>query len=371
MKKVVSVSLAGRSYQVEEAGYAELQRYLEDAERRLSKNPDKEDIIGDIEQSIADKCAASLKAGKDVISAAVVKQALEKVGPVDGEAEEDMTENESAPERTRKLYALPNEGKIAGVCAGLAAYFGVDVTIMRLLFVLLIFITQGFMILIYFAMAIAMPAAKTHEEIAEAHGRPGTAKEIVEKVKQTATDKNTVEKVGTIISLVGKAIALIFMAMFALGFLLATVVWVWVLWAIALGTLQFSDQLAVLNGWKQIVFVTALYAMIALPLFAFVRALRQVMSSENDTLSSGVKTNLATSTIVAGIVIATVTVFAFGSTYAPRVRDYVNAHQGYLQIGEYKVCADENKCGDGVQYLKEHPEYWDENPQIDRRLLQN
>ena len=79
---------------------------------------------------------------------------------------------------------------------------------MRLLFVLLLLITQGFMILIYVVMAIAMPAAKTPEEIAEAHGRPGTAQEIVDKVKQVASDADTVAKIGSVIaSLVSQSLS--------------------------------------------------------------------------------------------------------------------------------------------------------------------
>ncbi len=371
MKKVVSVSLAGRSYQVEEAGYAELQRYLEDAERRLSKNPDKEDIIGDIEQSIADKCAASLKAGKDVISAAVVKQALEKVGPVDGEAEEDMTENESAPERTRKLYALPNEGKIAGVCAGLAAYFGVDVTIMRLLFVVLLFVTQGLMILVYLAMAFAMPEAKKPEEVAEAYGRPVTAKEIVHRVKESAAaNKDIVSRIGTTMTVIGQGLAAVF-GLCAIVFLtIVTAGWVWAMWAVALGRVHMNDQLASLNGWSQIVLLAAVYLLIALPLYWLFRSFRMIGSGKGagevpkSTKSVGIIS-------VALWLVSLMTVVSFAALYEGDVRNYVDHHGGYIDIGNHHICVDVSRCGDGVQYLKEHPEYWDENPQIDRRLLQN
>ena len=37
----------------------------------------------------------------------------------------------------RRLSRLPQEGKVAGVCAGLAAYFKIDVTVVRLLWVIL------------------------------------------------------------------------------------------------------------------------------------------------------------------------------------------------------------------------------------------
>ena len=56
----------------------------------------------------------------------------------------------------RKLYRKPNEQMIAGVCSGLAEYFSLDTTIVRLLFVLLFFL-GGHGILIYLILWIVMP----------------------------------------------------------------------------------------------------------------------------------------------------------------------------------------------------------------------
>ena len=38
---------------------------------------------------------------------------------------------------TKKLYRIPGQGMIGGVCAGLAEYLGTDPTLIRLLFVFL------------------------------------------------------------------------------------------------------------------------------------------------------------------------------------------------------------------------------------------
>ena len=373
MKRVVQVSLGGRAFQLEEAGYEKLQAYLAEAETRLGHNPDKADILSDIEKSIADKCQTSLTGGKNVVTAASVMAALEKVGPVETETEDETTsfnsQKESA-EHGRKLYSLPKEGKISGVCAGLARYFGVDVTVMRLLFVLLLFVTQGFMILIYIAMAFAMPEAKTPEQIAEAHGRALTAQEIVERVKQTAdTNKDSVAKIGTIITLVGRFVIRIVALGCAVLFGLATIAWVWALWAIGLNTLEFTGELSTLNGWKQVVGITAVYAVIALPLFALVRSLDHVQKGKTE--EAGARANIATGTVLSLFVLAAVTISVFFTSYAPAVRNYVDTHKGYLDIGKHHLCIDANKCGSGVQYLQQHPEYRDENPRIDRKYLQN
>lgn len=58
-----------------------------------------------------------------------------------------------------KLYRIPSEGKILGVCAGLADYFGTDITLMRVIFVILGFITGGAMLILYFVLAFIMPSA--------------------------------------------------------------------------------------------------------------------------------------------------------------------------------------------------------------------
>ena len=58
----------------------------------------------------------------------------------------------------KKLYKKTSEKKICGVCAGLAEYLNMDVTVVRLLFVLLSLFTTGFPgILVYVIMALDMP----------------------------------------------------------------------------------------------------------------------------------------------------------------------------------------------------------------------
>jgi len=62
-----------------------------------------------------------------------------------------------APVPPKKLYRLPKEGKVAGVCAGLADYLELDVTLVRLVFVVLTLASGGFGILIYIILAVVMP----------------------------------------------------------------------------------------------------------------------------------------------------------------------------------------------------------------------
>ena len=56
---------------------------------------------------------------------------------------------------TKKLYRIPSEGMIGGVCAGLGEYLGVDPTVVRLVFVLAFGGGSG--VLIYIIMWLIIP----------------------------------------------------------------------------------------------------------------------------------------------------------------------------------------------------------------------
>ena len=80
----------------------------------------------------------------------------------------------------KKLHRSKGDRMIWGVCGGLAEYFGVDPTIVRIIAVLLIF-ANGAGLLAYLIMAIVVPLeGSTHTETKD------TIKENVEEIKETA-----------------------------------------------------------------------------------------------------------------------------------------------------------------------------------------
>ena len=56
----------------------------------------------------------------------------------------------------KKLYKNKAQGKICGVCAGIAEFFEIDVTIIRILWLVAVF-AVGTGLLAYLACAIVMP----------------------------------------------------------------------------------------------------------------------------------------------------------------------------------------------------------------------
>jgi len=56
----------------------------------------------------------------------------------------------------RKLYRLPRQGKIAGVCAGVADFFGYEAWVIRLIAVAAVILGLPFVILIYVVLWFAL-----------------------------------------------------------------------------------------------------------------------------------------------------------------------------------------------------------------------
>jgi phage shock protein PspC (stress-responsive transcriptional regulator) len=203
MNKVITINLNGVAYQLEEGGYDALRAYLDHAARRLEGNPDKEEIITDIEQSIADKFRALLGVFKTVVNAREVSGVIAEMGPVEGDSTETAGQAATGAGRAsdaasgpktgetsgastfvpRRLYKITDGAMLAGVCNGVAAYLNLDVTIVRLLFTLLTFF-WGAGVLVYLVMAIIVPEARTSAEKAAASGMASTAQAFIKRARE-------------------------------------------------------------------------------------------------------------------------------------------------------------------------------------------
>jgi len=186
MERVVTINLNGNPYQLDESAYDALRAYLERAESSLTENPDGAEILRDLEQAIADKCGAYLTAHKTVVAHAEMTRILGEMGPVgDAEGEQPRAEQTRSGERpTRRLYRIAEGSNIAGVCTGVAAFFDLDVNIIRLLFIIAAIFTSGAFVFVYVAMMFFIPSAQTSEQWAAAHGAPFNAQEVIDRAKR-------------------------------------------------------------------------------------------------------------------------------------------------------------------------------------------
>jgi len=201
MNKVTTINLNGNAYQLEESAYDALRAYLESAARRLEGNPDRDEIIADIERAIADKFRAVLGAYKTVVGLREVEAIIAEMGPVkDASSEADAsTDDEAGPRAAgaaasgaareagssaKRLYKINEGAMLGGVCNGLAAYLNIDVTVIRIVFVVLALVTWGAAALLYFVMMLLIPPANTPAEKAAASGIPSTAQEFIRRARE-------------------------------------------------------------------------------------------------------------------------------------------------------------------------------------------
>ena len=181
MQKVVSINLNGNAYQLEEPAYEALRSYLQAAESRLETNPDRAEILADLEQAIAEKCARYLGPNKTVVSAAEIATVITEMGPVESPATAAQEPSPCGKDGPRRLYQIREGAMVAGVCKGIAAFFDIDVTIVRVAFVILAFATFGAWVFVYLVMAIVIPYADTPEDRAAAYGLRLKARELLDQ----------------------------------------------------------------------------------------------------------------------------------------------------------------------------------------------
>ena len=197
MNKVISINLNGNAYQLEEGGFEALRSYLDTAGRRLEGNPDKAEIMADIEQAIADKFRSLLGVNKTVVVTKEVETIIAEMGAVEdasgspetpppGSAAQPAgaaqgTESAAAPKR---LFKIHEGAMVGGVCNGIAAYLNVDVTLVRIVFALLMF-AYGSGVLVYLLLMFILPSATTPAEMAAAHGSTSaTAQEFIRRARE-------------------------------------------------------------------------------------------------------------------------------------------------------------------------------------------
>ncbi len=67
--------------------------------------------------------------------------------------------NFRAPDwRSKRLRRSRRDRKIAGICSGIAEYFGMDPTVVRVTWVILAFLSAGLAILLYLVLIFVIPS---------------------------------------------------------------------------------------------------------------------------------------------------------------------------------------------------------------------
>ncbi len=229
MRPVICITLNGRELQLDDDAHALVTEYLAAAGRALDGNPDRTEILADLEQSIGDKAAKFLGGPREALDREQIGIVLDAIGPVEaagygagasgsrGAVRDAGTATSAAgdaratgasdgarttdgahmshgaragggPNTARTTTHRPGQlsegAMISGVCIGLGKWLGVDATIMRIIAVVLAFVTGGAAVLAYLILMIILPY---DDDRGAARGLPRTARSMVERLRgQTA-----------------------------------------------------------------------------------------------------------------------------------------------------------------------------------------
>jgi phage shock protein PspC (stress-responsive transcriptional regulator) len=184
MKITVSINLGGYSFNIDEDAYAELKRYLKNLELHFAGEESSSEILSDIESRMAELFRTKLTNYKRVINIEDVHQVITVLG-----TPEDISDTEGPSARDKfsspgyhRMYRDTDHRVIGGVCAGIAAYWDIELWLVRLIFFVLAMMGVG--ILIYLILYIVLPEAKTTAEKIAMKGNPVNIHNIKDSVKK-------------------------------------------------------------------------------------------------------------------------------------------------------------------------------------------
>lgn len=188
MNKTLSIGLAGFSFTIEEHAYIKLSDYLNALRSSLDAS-EADEVMNDIEIRMVEIFKDSM-AKREVINDSDVERVIAQIGsPEKIEEQEEAYYSEKNTKKAgstgtgysdkKQLFRDPERQKIAGVCAGLAHYVGIDITAMRAIwlgiFILGIFtaaISSTLVLLLYIILWAVLPKAETAADFLKMKGKP-------------------------------------------------------------------------------------------------------------------------------------------------------------------------------------------------------
>ena len=242
MNEIKKCSISGVGFTFEKAAYDRLNNYLASLKKAYANNPDSEEILADIEARIAELILSAQNDAQCVVTLPIIENIIEQLGsPEDISGEEPSEKNEPSERIPRRLYRDVENGKLGGVCAGLAKHFGVDAVWIRLVIFspfILFFLGRipgmwwsyqlggnlfGIFFLTYLILWFAIPSAKSARQKLEAEGKPISASTIANRQGATQEEKAK-SSVASVVTTFGRFMVIVMKVL--LGLLLFPITFV-------------------------------------------------------------------------------------------------------------------------------------------------
>ncbi len=191
MKKTFTINISGSIFHIDDDAFEKLQKYLHILNKHFNTAVEGQEILQDIEARIAELFIEKTNNKVEVITDAMVDEMIARMGKPEDfmEQEEEpskqKTEDNQPEQETkirRRLYRDGESRVLGGVCSGLGAYFNIDPVILRIIFVLVLFM-GGASVPVYLILWIVVPKARTTAQKLEMRGKEATVTNIAQSIK--------------------------------------------------------------------------------------------------------------------------------------------------------------------------------------------
>jgi phage shock protein PspC (stress-responsive transcriptional regulator) len=182
MNEVTRIHLGRQPFTISVDAHRVLKEYL----AAIKKQVGDDDVMQEVELRMAELLSERGITGDKVVlpeDVAFLKQQLGDPAEFsdDGETEvEQHAEEQSA----KRLFRDTDSALLAGVASGIAAYFGLDAVLVRLIFIVLTIFGGGIGIVLYLLLWLAVPPATTASEKLQMRGKSVTLEALKESVSK-------------------------------------------------------------------------------------------------------------------------------------------------------------------------------------------
>ncbi len=200
MNEITRIHLGRQPFTASVEAHKLLKAYI----TAIQNHVNDQDVIEEVEMRMAELLTERGITGDKVILEQDVDYLKQQLGdPKDfSESNEEAEVQAEKQSATKQLFRDTENGMVAGVAAGLAAYFGIDAVLIRVLFVIGIF-TGGWGLLLYIALWLLVPPAKTGSDRLRMRGESvtlGNLKEVVDRADAKGVAKRAGNTVAPIIN---------------------------------------------------------------------------------------------------------------------------------------------------------------------------
>jgi phage shock protein PspC (stress-responsive transcriptional regulator) len=258
MKKTLTVNLNGRVFTIDEDAYQLLDKYLRNLRIYFRKEEGRDEILADFEARIEELLSSRVRLGQDVMTMTEVESVIARMGrPADFGEKEDVPEDKGSGSREepfaeakKKFYRNPDDKLFAGLCSGVAAYFGWNVVLVRMIAAILVPVTYLWIVPVYLLLWLIVPEAVSAEQKLEMQGKPITVENIGKVVADGMESmKRTALKGGCLASLVDFIAAFFKVCLVGLGLMIGIpLAIVLVVLIVALFCVLFGVSTGILGG---------------------------------------------------------------------------------------------------------------------------